>query len=182
MSPARSDEQRLELWGEVLQLDELEVVHQREDADTRTIHLTVIPRHSLGVCPCCGELSQDVHQRRDREGIRDLAIGGRQVELRVRVSQFWCRRCEQAFTPPLASLAEGTHATERFLERCATLIRHGDVARAAAFLGLPEKTLARWYYEYVERRQQQPAAERQPIRAIGIDELSLKKSTVSSWR
>lgn len=182
MSGARSDEQRLELWGEVLQLDELEVVHQREDADTRTIHLTVIPRHGVGVCPCCGELSQDVHQRRDREGIRDLPIGGRQVELRVRVSQYWCRRCEKAFTPPLASLAEGTHATERFLERCATLVRHGDVARAAAFLGLPEKTLARWYYEYVERRQQQPTAELKPIRSLGIDELSLKKSTASLSR
>jgi transposase len=182
MSVSRSDEQRLGLWGEVLQLAELEVVHQREDADTRTIHLTVIPRQAVGVCPCCGELSQDVHQRRDREGIRDLSIGGRQVELRVRVCQFWCRRCEQAFTPPLASLAEGTHATERFLERCATLVRHGDVARAAAFLGLPEKTLARWYYEYVERRQQQPATELQPIRSLGIDELSLKKSTASSSR
>lgn len=182
MSSARSDEQRLELWGEVLQLDELEVVHQREDGETRTIHLTVIPRQSVGVCPCCGALSQDVHQRRDREGIRDLPIGGRQVELRVRVSQFWCRGCEKAFTPPLVSLAEGTHATERFLERCAALVRHGDMARAAAFLGLPEKTLARWYYEYVERRQQQPAAELKPIRSIGIDELSLKKSTASSSR
>ena len=182
MPGAKSNEQRLELWGEVLQLAEFEVVHQQEDADTRTIHLTVIPRHSVGVCPGCGDLSQDVHQRRDREGIRDLPIGGRQVELRVRVSQFWCRRCETAFTPPLASLAAGTHATERFLERCATLVRHGDMARAAAFCGLPEKTLARWYYEYVERRQQQQPAEMQPIRSLGIDELSLKKSIASSSR
>jgi transposase len=182
MSGAISDEQRLALWGEVLQLDEWEVVHHREDVETRTIHLTVIPRHSVGCCPCCGELSQDVHQRRDREGIRDLPIGGRQVVLRVRVSQFWCRHCEKAFTPSLASLVEGTHATERFLERCAALVRHGDMARAAAFLGLPEKTLARWYYEYVERRQQQPVGELQPIRAIGIDELSLKKSTASLSR
>jgi hypothetical protein len=79
-------------------------------------------------------------------------------------------------------LVEGTHATERFLERCAALVRHGDMARAAAFLGLPEKTLARRYYEYVERRQQQPVGELQPIRAIGIDELSLKKSTASLSR
>jgi transposase len=182
MSNASSLEQRLKFWGEVLQLDEFEVVHHREDADTRTIHLTLIPRHAVGICPCCGELSQNVHQRRDREGIRDLPIGSRQVELGVRVSQFWCRRCEQAFTPPLVSLAEGAHATERFLERCASLVRHGDMARAAAFSGLPEKTLARWYYEYVERRQQQPVAELKPIRSIGIDELSLKKSTVSSSR
>jgi transposase len=182
MSSTQGVEQRLGFWDEVLQLDEFEVVHQREDADTQTIHLTVIPRQSVGICPCCGELSQDVHQRRDREGIRDLPIGGRRVELRVRVWQFWCRGCERAFTPPLTSVAEGTHATERFLERCSTLVRHGDVARAAAFFGLPEKTLARWYYEYVERRQQQPAVDLKPIRSLGIDELSLKKSTVSSSR
>jgi hypothetical protein len=56
------------------------------------------------------------------------------------------------------------------------------MARAAAFSGLPEKTLARWYYEYIERRQQQPAAELKPIRSIGIDELSLKKSIANSSR
>lgn len=84
-------------------------------------------------------------------------------------------------TPPCPAVVPGTHATERFLERAAQLIRHGDIPNAAAFLKVPEKTLERWYDEYVQRRQQQPAAHWKPITSIGIDELSQKKDTASSW-
>jgi hypothetical protein len=73
------------------------------------------------------------------------------------------------------------HATERFLEQAARLIRFADVANAAAFLGVPEKTLGRWYYDYVQRRRDRPPGEAaKPIKSLGIDELSLKKSTGSS--
>jgi len=51
---------------------------------------------------------------------------------------------------------------------------------AAAFLGVPEKTLERWYYDYVERQAQKAPAGLKPIKSLGIDELSLKKSTASS--
>ena len=76
-------------------------------------------------------------------------------------------------------MAEGTHATERLLARLAELIQHGDIANAARFFGLAEKTAEKWYYEYVERNQKSPSDLR-PIRSLGIDELSLKKSTGSS--
>ncbi|MEQ1934161.1 MAG: helix-turn-helix domain-containing protein, partial [Fimbriimonadaceae bacterium] len=109
-----------------------------------------------------------------------LKQADRAVELRVRVAQFWCSPCGRGFTPPVPELVEGAHATERFLARAAELIRHGDVTRAAQFLRVPEKTLERWYYAWVERqRDTTPAA---PITRIGIDELSLKKSTGSSSR
>ena len=105
--------------------------------------------------------------------MRDLPITDRAVELRVRVSQFWCSPCGRGCTPPILGLAEGIHATERFLARAVELIRHGDVARAAQFLRVPEKTLEGWYYAWVERqRDTTPAA---PHTRIGIDELSLKK-------
>ena len=56
------------------------------------------------------------------------------------------------------------------------------MANAAAFFGIPEKTLERWYYDYVECQRTVTNAAAQPIRSLGIDELSLKKSTVSSLR
>jgi ubiquinone biosynthesis protein Coq4 len=77
-------------------------------------------------------------------------------------------------------LAPGAHATERFLEQAARLIRFSDIANVAQFYGVPESTLGRWYYDYVERQQQVPPAKLKPIRSIGIDELSQKKSTGSS--
>jgi len=71
-------------------------------------------------------------------------------------------------------------ATERSLGQAARLIRFSDVANAAAFLGVPEKNLQRWYYDYVERQAQKPPTDLKPIQSLGIDELSLKKSTGSS--
>lgn len=166
------------VWTTALNLPGFEVVAAVVDKAERTIRLTVLPKHPVAVCPHCGGVTDEVHQTRDLEGVRDLPVADRSVELRVRVSQFWCAACGRAFTPPVAELAEGTHATERFLARAAELIRHGDVARAAEFLRVPEKTLERWYYDWVERqRDTTPAA---PITRIGIDELSLKKNTGSS--
>ena len=171
----------LSFWTELLHLPGFEVAHVYEDADLKRLFVTVVPKQSVGVCPHCGEVCDKVKQRRTRDGIQDLSIGRNAVELKVRIDQLECRSCERCFTPPLAFLAEGSHATERFLERAAQLIRQSDVRNASRFLGVAEKTLEDWYYDYVERQQQQAvAALPKPIRRLGIDELSLKKSSASS--
>lgn len=163
----------------LLQFEGWEVVFQRREEDQKIWRFTVLPQHSVAVCPHCGELTNEVHDTRDRDDVRDLPIGEYQVLLRLRVFRFKCLSCKHTFTPPSASVAEGAHATERFLERCAELIRTGDVANAAAFFRLPEKTLERWYYAYVQRRQEKPQP-LQPITSMGIDELSLKKGIAVS--
>lgn len=170
----------LDFWTKALDLRDLEVVHVEKEAGT--LRFTVVPTWGVGVCPHCGKPSGEVVQKRTREGLVDLPIGVKAVKLKVRQSQFHCSFCERAFTPPCPGIAEGSHATERFLERAAALIRTGDVANAAAFFGVPEKTLENWYYEYVERKQKEPGPALQPIRRLGIDELSLKKSTGNSSR
>ena len=93
--------------------------------------------------------------------------------------QFRCEHCNRFFTPRSAALAEGAHATERFLERMAELVQHTDLTHAAAYLAVAPKTLERWYYQSVQRRQR-PEGTLQPIRSLGIDELSLKKDTGNS--
>jgi transposase len=165
----------------VLQLEGWEVVFQQREEGQRIWRFTLLPQHSVAVCPHCGKLTNEVHDTRDRDDVHDLPIGEYRVLLRLRVFRFECLSCERTFTPPSASVAEGSHATERFLERCAELIRTADIANAAAFFHLPEKTLERWYYAYVQRRQRQPQS-LQPITSIGIDELSLKKGTAVSSR
>jgi transposase len=174
------ESERLAFWTKVLRLEGFEVVHCEEDAPGHLRRFTVIPTLPVAVCPHCGTACAEVHQRRTRERSKDLPMGTETVELTVRVLQFWCAPCQQAFTPPSAALAEGARATERFLQRAAALIRASDIANVAAFLGVPEKTLEKWYYDYVERQHQTPATVPKPIRALGIDELSLKKSTGNS--
>ena len=172
------------VWTTALNLTGFEVVAATVEQAERTMRLTVVPKVPVAVCPHCGGVCGEVHQTRELDGVRDLPLADRAVELRVRVAQFWCSPCGRGFTPPVPELAEGAHATERFLSRAAELIRHGDVTGyplgAAQFLRVPEKTLERWCYAWVERqRDTTPAA---PITRIGIDELSLKKSTGSSSR
>ena len=169
-------------WTGVLNLEGFEVVQQRHEAAERVWRFTVVPTLAAGACPDCGRVSTTRHQARDRERVHDLPVGDSRVELTVRAFQYECPACERCFTPPSAALAEGAHATERLLGRCAALIRTGDVRNAAAFFGLPEKTLERWYYEFLGRTQQAAAAPAEPVRSIGIDELALKKGGAASSR
>lgn len=174
--------QVLEFWTRLLRLPGFIVVHSEEDSDLKQYCFTLVPEQRMGVCPHCKGVSEEVHQTRTREVIKDLPIGNYAVSLRVRVPQFQCERCQCTFTPPVPFVAEGAHATERFLERSAELIRTSDVANAAAFYGVPERTLGRWYYDYLQRRQPSNGEGFKPIRHIGIDELSLKKNIGSSSR
>lgn len=171
-----------EFWDGVLGLPELEVMHYEFDADRRMRRMTVVPRVAAAPCPGCGRVCDRVHQTRERERIRDLPIGDRSVELRVRSFQFACDGCDRKFTPAVECLAEGAHATERFLAKLAELVRVSDIANAAAFFAIPEKTLEGWYYDYVERQQAVRQAPPSPIRTIGIDELSQKKGGGGSSR
>ena len=168
-------------WTDLLHLPGFTVAHVREDETGRRYIITMVPEHPVGVCPHCHRVSETVKQRRTREGILDLPIGSHVVELTVRVGQFECSHCDRCFTLPIDFLAEGTHATKRLLGRVAEFIRHSDVANAARFFGVAEKTLEGWYYDNVERRQSDSArTPTGPIRRIGIDELSLKSGTDSS--
>jgi transposase len=163
----------------LLDLDEFEVVESTWGRRQRLRRFTLVPRTAVGLCPHCRGVTDERHACHDRV-IADLPMGGHRVELVVRLWQFHCRACDKYFTPRLAALAEGAHATERLLERLAELASRSDVATAARFFGIPEKTVEGWYYPYLERKRKEPAPHLQPVRSLGIDELSLKKSTGNS--
>jgi transposase len=168
-------------WTELLALLDYEVVYCQKESDLQRYRITVAPTQRLAVCPHCGKVSDTVHQTRTRDHIKDLSIGKESVELNVRVLQFECV-CGRHFTPAIPFLADGAHATDRFLERAAQLIRTSDVANAAAFLGVPERTLGDWYYDFLQRRPHPSGQQLKPVRRLGIDELSLKKNSSSSSR
>jgi transposase len=175
-----TEQDRLAFWTKALNLPGFHVVHERRDTPDDPIRFTVVPTQNIAVCPQCGHACDTVHRRHDSNPIKDLPIGPQAVELIVRTPQFSCLRCEAFFTPSYSAIAPGAHASERFLEQAARMIRFSDIANVAQFFHVPENTLARWYYDYVERQQQTPPANLKPIRSIGIDELSLKKNTASS--
>jgi transposase len=165
-----------------LRLEGFEVVEASEDRAGKVRRLAVVPADVAGLCPHCGRATDDRHACRDRE-VMDLPLGGWKTRLVVRVWQFRCGGCGKFFTPRHPALADGAHATERFLGRLADLATHGDVAAAARFFGVAEKTAERWYYDHLadlDRRRQGPPKGPGPVRSLGIDELSTKKGTVGS--
>jgi transposase len=174
-----TEQDHLAFWTKALNLPGFQVVHERRETPSDPLTLTVVPTMPLGLCSGCCRATDCIHRTLDSRPIMDLSIGPQAVELIVRTYQFHCERCDRYFTPRQPALAEGAHATERFLEQAAKLIRFSDIANAAAFLGVPEKNLERWYYDYVERTTRKSAATFKPIKSLGIDELSQKKSTGS---
>jgi len=175
-----TEQDRLAFWTKALNLTGFQVVHERRDTPADPLLLTVAPDLPLGLCPACRRATDNVHRTHESAAIKDLPLGPQPVELLVRTYQFHCPHCGAFFSPRHDAFAPGAHATERFLEQAARLIRFSDVQNAAAFLGVPEKTLERWYYDYVERQTRKAPAGLKPIKSLGIDDLSLKKSTGSS--
>jgi transposase len=172
-------ELELESLTKWLDLPEFEVVEVRSDAEQRTRRLTIVPKMTVGLCVHCGRPCQERHECYDRK-VRDLPMGSWNAELIVRLWQFRCERCEKFFMPRYQAIAEGTHATERLLARMAEMVRFSDIANAARFFAVPEKTLENWYYDYLERRKQSEVRSLKPVRSLGIDELSVKKNSGSS--
>lgn len=176
-----SEQASLNLWTKQVRLEGYKVVSERRDTPSDPVRLTLVATCEIALCPHCSRPSDSVHRRSDSDPIRDLPHGVQSVELIIRSAQFHCEHCDRFFTPACPHVAPGVHATERFIEYAARIIRFADVANAASLLGVPEKTLSRWYYDYAQRQLDKPKAEAfKPIRSLGIDEISLKKSTGSS--
>jgi transposase len=173
--------QRLVFWTMALHLAGFRVVHEQRGTPKDPVRFTVVPTEEIGICPHCGHACDKVNRRHRSNPVKDLPLGDQAVELIVSTPQFECERCQRYFTPTYPVLAPGAHATERFLAQVARLLDFADISNVAALYGVPESTLGRWYYDYIERQRQQPTATPlKPITRIGIDELSQKKSTGSS--
>jgi transposase len=168
-----NQETQLQFWTQLLRLEGFQVVHLRQDTPTDPLRLTLRPTLLVGVCPRCQRSCDTIKRRSESSPVRDLPFGPQAVELIIRTYQYCCPACQHSFTPPVAVFAPGAHATERLLEQAARLSRCSDVANAAAFFRVPEKTLERWYYDYVERQRATPPTALKPITQIGIDELKL---------
>src|SRR5665213_3026740 len=172
-----SEYHRLAFWTKALNLPGFEVVHEHRDTPSEPVRFTVVPIEKAAVCPKCGHACATVNRRHESAPIKDLPLGEQAVELIVHTPQYECERCDSYFTPTYPAIAPGAHATQRFLAHVARLIDFSDIANVAALYQLSESTLTRWYYDYVERQQQEPSpVAGKPIKCLGIDELSQKKA------
>ena len=163
----------LSFWTGVLKITSYEVTRHVE---SKSAHEFSIAPCGPVYCPHCGGCGVRVQKRPTVKDIRDLSICGKVVNLTIRRDQFSCQRCDRRFTPYLDMLEPSSWVTRRFMRQAAEQIRYSDVASTARMLDLPERSLGRWYNQYLESLELDvPPQNRKPIKAIGIDELALKK-------
>jgi transposase len=163
----------LDFWTDFLHLKGYHVVHVRKDTPDDPLRLTLVPDWPIELCPQCHRASGTIHRRSQSQPIRDLPAGTQTVELIVSTYQYECPHCGRFFTPVPDFWCSGAHATDRFLDHVADLVRISDIRNVAALLAVPERTLQDWYYAYVERQRRAPATPVQPIQKLGIDELHI---------
>lgn len=176
-----NESHQLSVWTTALNLPEYEVVHYAEREGVR--HFSLVPTCVVDVCPDCSMACDRWHQKRWIHDVVDLPLGDRPVRLKVRVFQFHCEHCGRIWTPKSLLLTPGMggKATGRFVEQAAALIERADISGVAAFYGIPRKTLERWYYQWLDRPTElSDEDDAEPIRSLGVDELSLKKNMANT--
>src|SRR5260370_40464638 len=89
----------LQVWTDLLAVPDYVVERRQADADRRQYHLTVAPKHRVGICPRCGKVTETIHQTRTRERSRDLSISSCAGDLKLRVLQLEGGACGGGFRP-----------------------------------------------------------------------------------
>jgi len=146
--------------------------------DQGNIRRSAGPDYSAGAaskktaCGCCGTLHRSFYDRRVRH-IRDLSCGELRIYLEVEVRRVRCRRCGKVKQETFPWLATNPFYTKRFAWYVGRRCRETAVKDVARELKLDWKTVKSLEKEYMQeqlRRTGTPGP-----KAIGIDELSIKK-------
>ncbi len=123
------------------------------------------------VCGGCGISVREVHSWTERQ-VRDLPWGAWHVWLMVEVHRVRCRRCGVR-TERLPFVAGKAHYTTRLETAVAQDCEAAPVSRVAAKWGLPPETVRRMDKRVLRRWA--ASRPRQPLRSLGVDEISLGK-------
>jgi transposase len=156
-----------------------DVAVERVESSAVELRIWVSPKTGEASCPGCGARSRRVH-RRYRRRLADLAAGGRQVVLVLRVRVFVCqdqgclvrRFAEQVegLTVPYARRSGGLRDA---LEAIGLALAGRAGARMAARLGL--LTSRNTVLRLVRRLPERPA---RVVRVLGVDDFAIRRGHV----
>lgn len=108
--------------------------------------------------------------------VRDLSCGGRRIYLELEFRRVACTKCRKVKTERLAWLASNQAFTKRFAFHVGRLCRRMTIKDVARELNLNWDTVRSLEMEYM-REQLRRSGKPRP-RAIGIDEISIKKGHI----
>jgi len=152
--------------------DSVRALKYVEYSATRKHGLSNLSAHKKTACGCCGTLHRSYYDKKIRR-IRDLSCGDARIYLEVEVRRAQCKRCGKVKQEKLPWLANNPFYTNRFayyVGRKCRVMTINDVAKELKLDWHSVKTLEKEYMQ--EQLRRNPVA---APRAIGIDEISLKK-------
>lgn len=153
----------------ILGLPELCVKHFVA-TDTAYVFLAV-KKTELELCPCCGQATNKVHDRRTQK-IKDIPLWGTMTIINLIKRRFRCNKCYNVFLERYESISLYARMTKRF--ECYLADQDEPSFKYVAkknFVSQP--VVARNFYRAAAKKVAQ--REIQPTAILGIDENSFKK-------
>jgi transposase len=158
-------------WEEVLGIAELEVTGC--EITTQKIYLDCRSKLGEAYCPQCLKKCNFVKDHYIRQ-VRDSAVCGKELHLRLEVRQFVCSACNRHFNERFSFVNSSSHYTLRYQSRLYDLCKGADFSYVSRqenihwnVLKQIFETIAQWV---LGQRKVWSA-----VRNLGIDEIALRK-------
>ena len=132
-------------------------------------HISIKEAH----CVSCQHLTTTINQYTTRT-LRDLSIVGKEVCLKIRIPQFYCKNCHHYFTHELSFADANKSYTHRQAKWIFELCHQQPFTEVGALVNLSNVTVQNIYFEQAEKLVNVKARFAQ-VRKIGIDEIAHRK-------
>jgi transposase len=158
-------------WEELLNISELKVTAYA--IEKHRIYLSCCATSETGICPSCLKKCNSVVNTYRRE-IRDSAICGKELYLRLDVRQFVCATCNTHFSERFSFVEASQQQTKRYQSRLFDLCKGADIQYVARQENLHWNVVNR-IFQVQAMRMAGLKKEWKRVRHLGIDEISLLK-------
>jgi transposase len=136
------------------------------------LHLFCQHEHEVALCSRCDELSVAVHDTEER-CVRHLAVWGKRTFVHFVARRFECAHCRKPFTETLTWIEGKRRQTQAFELHVYQRCQQTDQASVAEAEHLHPTTVKDIFYRLAKRAERRHQRDR--VRWLGIDEISLKK-------
>lgn len=144
----------------------------RREGEQEVLHLWCVYRDDVAICPRCGEVSENVHEEKQR-CIRHLDIWGKKTYLHFYSRRFSCESCEKPFTEELSFVEGYRRHSIAFEHHIYELSKASNRKKVAQKEELSQSTVKDILNRWARRKTDRSG--NILTRVLGIDEISLKK-------